>query len=92
MPTTARDRNVDLSAAVARYQEVLAADPDQWDALYLYGTALLQLSRLREAIDVFTHTARLRPTSPTSKTTWPSRIRASARSPRPSGRIARQLI
>ena len=64
MSTIARDRTVDLSAAVARYQQVLAADPDQWDALYLYGTALLQLGRLREAIDVFTRAARLRPDIP----------------------------
>jgi tetratricopeptide (TPR) repeat protein len=64
LPTTARDRTVDLSAAVARYQQVLAADPDQWDALYLYGTALLQLGRLPEAIDVFTRAARLRPDIP----------------------------
>jgi tetratricopeptide (TPR) repeat protein len=64
LSTIARDRTVDLSAAVARYQQVLAADPDQWDALYLYGTALLQLGRLREAIDVFTRAARLRPDIP----------------------------
>jgi tetratricopeptide (TPR) repeat protein len=64
LPTIARDRTIDLSAAVARYQQVLAADPDQWDALYLYGTALLQLGRLPEAIDVFTRAARLRPDIP----------------------------
>ncbi len=64
MPTIAPDRTVDLSAAVARYQQVLAADPDQWDALYLCGTALLQLGRLPEAIDVFTRAARLRPDIP----------------------------
>jgi tetratricopeptide (TPR) repeat protein len=54
----------DLNAAAVRYEQLLAADPDQWDVLYLYGTALLQLGRLGEAIDVFSRVIRLRPEIP----------------------------
>jgi Flp pilus assembly protein TadD len=51
----------DVIAAAACYEQILAADSDNWDALYLYGTALLQLARTREAIDIFRRAARLRP-------------------------------
>jgi Flp pilus assembly protein TadD len=50
-----------LAGAAVCYEQTLAADPDQWDALYLYGTALLQLGRLHKAIAVFRRAARLRP-------------------------------
>ncbi len=64
MPDTRRDAALDLDAAAARYEAVLAANPEQWDVLYLYGTALLQLGRLREAIDVCSRAAKLRPEVP----------------------------
>lgn len=51
----------DLAGAAACYEKTLAADPEHWDALYLYGTTLLQLGRLREAIAVFRRAAHLRP-------------------------------
>jgi tetratricopeptide (TPR) repeat protein len=54
----------DLSIAVAGYEQILAAEPEQWDALYLYGTALLQLGRMRDAIDIFRRAASLRPGIP----------------------------
>jgi Flp pilus assembly protein TadD len=59
-----RDHADDLAAAAVRYESLLTADPEQWDALYLYGTALLQLGRLSEAIDVFRRAAILRPGIP----------------------------
>lgn len=58
------DGVVDLAAEAARYEQMLAADPDRWDALYLYGAALLQLGRFREAVDVFDRVSRLRPEIP----------------------------
>jgi Flp pilus assembly protein TadD len=64
LPDTLRDLSGDLAGAAARYERVLATDPEQWDALYLYGTALLQLGRLREAIDIFQRAAMLRPGIP----------------------------
>jgi tetratricopeptide (TPR) repeat protein len=64
LPDTSRDAALDLNAAAARYEQVLAANPEQWDALYLYGTALLQLGRLREAINVFSRAAKLHPEIP----------------------------
>jgi len=64
LPDTRYDAALDLNAAAARYEQVLAADPEQWDVLYLYGTALLQLGRLREAIDVCSRAAKLRPEVP----------------------------
>jgi Flp pilus assembly protein TadD len=62
--STHRDGVADLAAEAARYEQILAADPDQWDALYLYGAALLQLGRFREAVDVFERVSRLRPEVP----------------------------
>jgi tetratricopeptide (TPR) repeat protein len=53
-----------LQAAAADYERVLADDPEQWDALYLYGTVLLQLGRLNEAITVLKRAATLRPEIP----------------------------
>jgi tetratricopeptide (TPR) repeat protein len=64
LPDTRRDAAPELNAAAARYEAVLAANPEQWDVLYLYGTALLQLGRLREAIDVCLRAAKLRPEVP----------------------------
>jgi len=64
LPDTWRDAALDLNAAAARYEQALADNPEQWDALYLYGTALLQLGRLREAIDVCSRAAKLRPEVP----------------------------
>jgi Flp pilus assembly protein TadD len=64
LPDTLRDLSGDLAGVAARYERVLATDPEQWDALYLYGTALLQLGRLREAIDIFQRAAMLRPGIP----------------------------
>jgi tetratricopeptide (TPR) repeat protein len=61
---TWRDAALDLNAAAAHYETVLAANPEQWDVLYLYGTALLQLGRLREAIDIFSRAAQLHPEIP----------------------------
>ena len=43
-------RRGDLSAAETLYREVIAAQPDNVDAEYLLGTALLQLGRFDEAI------------------------------------------
>ncbi len=64
MPETLRQDASNLAAAAARYKEALAAGPEQWDSLYLYGTALLQLGRFHEAIDVFERAAKLRPGIP----------------------------
>jgi Flp pilus assembly protein TadD len=64
LPDTRRDAALDLNAAAARYEAVLAANPEQWDALYLYGTALLQLGRFREAIVVCSQAAKLHPEIP----------------------------
>ncbi len=64
MPDTLRQDASNLAAAAAHYKQVLAADPEQWDSLYLYGTALLQLGRFHEAIDVFGRAAKLRPGIP----------------------------
>jgi tetratricopeptide (TPR) repeat protein len=64
LPDTRRDAAHDLNAVAARYEAVLAANPEQWDALYLYGTALLQLGRFREAIAVCTQAAKLHPEIP----------------------------
>ncbi len=57
-------QTIGLGAAVARCEQMLAATPDQWDALYHYGTSLLRIGRLHEAIDVFTRAARLHPDVP----------------------------
>src|ERR1700731_3146514 len=51
----------DLAGAAACYEQTLAADPEHLDVHYLYGTTLLQLGRLREAIVVFRRVAQLRP-------------------------------
>jgi Flp pilus assembly protein TadD len=64
LPDTWRDAALDLNAAATRYEQALVDNPEQWDALYLYGTALLQLGRLREAIDVFSRAAKLHPEVP----------------------------
>lgn len=64
LPDTSRDAALELNAAAARYAAVLATNPEQWDVLYLYGTALLQLGRLPEAIDVCSRAAKLRPDVP----------------------------
>ena len=64
MPETLRQDASDLAAEAAHYEQVLAAGPEQWDSLYLYGTALLQLGRFHEAIDVFGRAAKLRPGIP----------------------------
>ncbi|HEV8001399.1 MAG TPA: tetratricopeptide repeat protein [Planctomycetaceae bacterium] len=59
-----RDHADGLAAAAVRYETLLTADPEQWDTLYLYGTALLRLGRLTEAADVFRRAAILRPGIP----------------------------
>ncbi|HEV3299266.1 MAG TPA: tetratricopeptide repeat protein [Planctomycetaceae bacterium] len=64
MADTWRDAALDLNAAAAYYETVLAANPEQWDVLYLYGTALLQLGRFHEAIDVCSRAAKLHPEVP----------------------------
>jgi len=57
-------RRGDVAAASAKYGELVAARPEHWDAVYLHGTALLQLGRLQEAIDVFERVAAARPDVP----------------------------
>ena len=64
MSETSQLAPVDLQAAAAEYERVLADDPERWDALYLYGTVLLQLGRLGEAITVLQRVATLRPEIP----------------------------
>ena len=54
-------RRGETASASEKYRQVVAARPDRWDALYLLGTALLQLNRYVEAIDVFGQVAVLRP-------------------------------
>ena len=64
MPNTPGDAAIDPRADAACLEQALAADPKRWDTLYLYATALLQLGRLREAIDVLRRAAQLQPGVP----------------------------
>ena len=57
-------RRGEFAAAEAKYREIVAARPEQWDAVYLFGTALLQLERFAEAVEVFERLERLRPDLP----------------------------
>ena len=50
----------DLIAAEALYRDVLAAQADHWNALYLLGTALLQLGRFDESIEFLKHVSEKR--------------------------------
>ena len=54
-------RRGEISSAIEKYRQIVAARPEQWDVLYLHGTALLQLARHAEAIEVFEKVAALRP-------------------------------
>ncbi len=54
-------RRGEISSAIEKYRQIVAARPEQWDVLYLQGTALLQLGRHAEAIEVFEKVAALRP-------------------------------
>jgi tetratricopeptide (TPR) repeat protein len=57
----AEHRRGDLAAAVEKYRTILAVRPDDWNAVYLHGTALLQLGHFHEAIDVLESVAAQRP-------------------------------
>jgi tetratricopeptide (TPR) repeat protein len=54
-------RRGETLSAVDKFQQVSAARPEQWDVLYLQGTALLQLGRHVEAIETFEKVVGLRP-------------------------------
>jgi len=54
-------RRGEISPAIEKYRQIVAACPEQWDVLYLQGTALLQLGRHAEAIEIFEKVAALRP-------------------------------
>jgi Flp pilus assembly protein TadD len=64
LPDTRFDPAADMNAAAARGDEPVATRADNWQALYLRGTALLQLGRFREAIDAFSQVAALQPQIP----------------------------
>lgn len=50
-----------FDAAYVLYNRVLAVQPDHWDALYLSGTALLQLGRYEDCIAVLKRVVDARP-------------------------------
>ncbi len=60
----AEQRRGNIAGAAAKYQAILAARPEQWDAAYLLGTTLLQLGRYREAVDVFQRLEQAHPDLP----------------------------
>jgi Flp pilus assembly protein TadD len=53
-------RRGEIAPAEAKYREIVAARPEQWDAVYLHGTALLQLGRFVVEIEVFQRLEKLR--------------------------------
>jgi Flp pilus assembly protein TadD len=63
LPNIHHDVAGDLRAA-APAEPIAAFDPETWDVLYQHGTALLQVGRLREAIEIFRRVAILRPGIP----------------------------
>jgi len=54
----------ELQQADALYTRILRVDPRHWEALYLHGTALLQLGRFDESIEVLERVAAQRPDVP----------------------------
>jgi len=54
----------ELQQADALYTRILRVDPRHWEALYLHGTALLQLGQFAESIDVLERVAARRPDVP----------------------------
>jgi Flp pilus assembly protein TadD len=57
-------RRGEIAMAEAKYRTIVAARPEQWEVVYLFGTALLQLRRFGEAIEVFQRLAQVRPDLP----------------------------
>jgi tetratricopeptide (TPR) repeat protein len=57
-------RRGEIATAEAKYRKIVAARPEQWEAVYLFGTALLQLGRFGEAIEVFERLDQVRPDLP----------------------------
>jgi Flp pilus assembly protein TadD len=57
-------RRGNMAGAAAKYREIVAARPEQWDAAYLLGTTLLQLGRYGEAVDVFQRLQQVQPNLP----------------------------
>ena len=57
-------RRGETAAAGAKYSAILAADPENWDVLFLHATALLQLGRPDEAVAALTRAAAARPEVP----------------------------
>ncbi len=53
-----------LAEAEAAYRRVVESDPQHWDAVYLLGTALLQLSRFEECIEWLQRIIDVHPDSP----------------------------
>lgn len=54
----------DVQAARPLYRQALEANPDDWDALYLLGTAELQLGNFAECVDLLSRVVAERPDVP----------------------------
>jgi Flp pilus assembly protein TadD len=59
-----QQEGAEASTPVRHHEDVLAAQPERWEELYLFGTALLQSRRFPEAIEIFRQLAHVRPDHP----------------------------
>jgi Flp pilus assembly protein TadD len=56
--------HADDCAPASRYRELLAAQPERWEEIYLFATALLQSKRFGEAIEILGQLVEVRPDLP----------------------------